>query len=86
MERRSAGVLEYWSIGVLEYWSIGVLEYWSVGVLECWSVGLFESSRALAPRGSGLLIGGPFLRWVTLFCRHHKDLTDESFMLDNPIE
>ena len=65
-----------------------MLECWSVGVLECWSVGLFESSRALAPRprGSGLLIGGPFLRWVTLFYTHHKDLTDESFMLDNPIE
>jgi hypothetical protein len=34
VEKRSVGVLEYWSSGVLEYWSIGVLR------LGCWGVGV----------------------------------------------
>ena len=56
-----------------------MVERWSAGVLECWSLRIF--TRA-SPSGLRPLIGGPFLRWVTLFCRHHKDLTDEWFMLE----
>jgi len=41
-QRKSAGVLECWSVGVLECWSAGVLGCWSDGVLECWSAEVME--------------------------------------------